>query len=258
VQFSVGDAVIAMLDCGGMAEYAIAQASRCALKPRDMPYDEAAAFFITYGTSQHALRQRAGLKAGETLLVLGAAGGVGISAVQLGVAAGARVIAAASSQKKVDFAIANGAAAGLVYPSGPLDRDGTRSLNDEFKRVCGDKGADVIYDSVGGPYTEAALRAIGFEGRLLVVGFPAGVPKLPLNLALLKGCQIIGVFYGAWKRRFPQLDAENRELLFADYAAGRIRPHISRRFPLEHAAQAIEELAARQAFGKVVIVMDGE
>jgi NADPH:quinone reductase len=256
--FSAGDAVIGTLDYGGMAEYAVIEAQRCVLKPAAMPYDEAAAFLLTYGTSQHALTQRAALQAGETLLVLGAAGGVGISAVQVGVASGARVIAAASTQEKVDLALANGAAAGIVYPSGPFDGEGHKALTRQFKLACGVDGADVIYDPVGGSYTEAALRAIAFQGRFLVIGFPAGIPLLPLNLTLLKGCQVLGVFYGAWKQRYPAADAENKRSLLALYAAGKLRPHISSRFPLERAGAAIDELASRRAQGKVVVVIGEE
>ncbi len=152
-----------------------------------MPFDEAAAFLMTYGTSYYGLKDRGHLKAGETLLVLGAAGGVGLAAVELGKAMGAQVIAAASSQEKVDLCLAHGADAGVVYPAGPFDRDGQKALADLFKQACGAKGADVVYDGVGGDYAEAALRSIAWEGRFLVIGFPAGIPRIPLNLALLKG-----------------------------------------------------------------------
>src|SRR5262245_26712823 len=182
-----GDRVIGSLIWGGMAEKVAVAAERCTPMPDTMPFDEASALVLTYGTSIHALKDRARLQKGETLLVLGAAGGVGLSAVELGKAYGAHVIAAASSQEKVDLARKHGADVGVVYPAGPFDRAGTRALADLFKGACGENGADVIYDPVGGDYSEAALRSIAWEGRFLVVGFPAGIPRLPLNLTLLKG-----------------------------------------------------------------------
>jgi NADPH2:quinone reductase len=223
--------------------------------PDTMPFDEASALVLTYGTSIHALKDRARLQKGETMLVLGAAGGVGLSAVELGKAFGARVIAAASSQEKVDLARKHGADAGVVYPPGPFDRDGARALADLFKGACGDNGADVIYDPVGGDYTEAALRAIAWEGRFLVVGFPAGIPKLPLNLTLLKGCQVVGVFWGGFAQRDPKANAANIEKLMQLYAKGAIRPVVSERYPLARAGEAIARLAGRQAMGKIVVTM---
>ena len=167
------------------------------------------ALILTYGTSIHALKDRAKLQKGETLLVLGAAGGVGLSAVELGKAMGARVIAAASSEEKVALAKKHGADDGVVYPAGPFDKAGSKALADLFKKACGETGANVIYDPVGGDYSEAALRAIAWEGRFLVVGFPAGIAKLPLNLTLLKSCQVVGVFWGAFTRRDPAGNAAN-------------------------------------------------
>ena len=172
--------------------------------PADMPFDEASALILTYATSIHALKDRAKLKKGETLLVLGAAGGVGLSAVELGKAYGARVIAAVSSPEKLAFVKKHGADDGIVYPPGPFDKAGAKALSDLFKGACGEKGADVIYDPVGGDYSEAALRSIAWEGRFLVVGFPAGIAKLPLNLTLLKSCDVVGVFWGAFARRDPE------------------------------------------------------
>ena len=166
--------------------------------------DEAAAFLMTYGTSYHALKDRAHLKPGDVLLILGAAGGVGSAAIEIGKAMGARVIAAASSQEKVDTAKSWGADEGLVYPRGPFDKEGTKQLADLFKSACGKAGANVVYDAIGGDYAEAALRAIAWEGRFLVVGFPAGIPKIPLNLVLLKSCDVRGVLWGAWALRDPQ------------------------------------------------------
>jgi NADPH:quinone reductase len=250
-----GDRVIGSLTWGGMAEKVALPAARCTPMPPDMPFDEASALVLTYGTSIHALKDRAQLRAGETLLVLGAAGGVGLSAVELGKAFGARVIAAASSQAKVDLARKHGADAGLAYPPGPFDKDGARALTELFKAACGEKGADVVYDPVGGDYSEAALRAIAWEGRFLVVGFPAGIPRLPLNLTLLKGCQVVGVFWGGFAQRDPRANAANIAELMRLYARGAIKPLVSERYPLARAGEAIARLAARQAMGKVVVTM---
>lgn len=247
-----GDRVIGSCGWGGMAEKLVLSADRCRKIPDAMPFDEAAAFLMTYGTSHYALKDRAHMKAGETLLVLGAAGGVGIAAVELGKAMGAKVVAAASSQAKVDFALAHGADAGLVYPSGPLDRDQQKQLSEDFKRVCGG-GADVVYDAVGGDYAEPAVRAINWEGRFLVIGFPAGIPKLPLNLTLLKSCQIVGVFWGAFTARDPKANEANIAELFDLYRAGKIKPVVSNRYPLAEGAKAIRELMDRKAQGKVVV-----
>jgi NADPH2:quinone reductase len=251
-----GQRVIGSVLSGGMAEQTLVEASRCTPIPDSMPFDEAAAFILTYGTSYHALKDRAALKPGETLLVLGAAGGVGIAAVELGRAMGARVVAAVSSEEKLAFARECGAESGVVYPEGPFDKAGTKALADLFKQACGENGADVIYDPVGGDYAEAALRAIGWAGRFLVVGFPAGIPKIPLNLALLKSCQIVGVFWGGFARRYPEADRQNNRELLALYEAGNIRPRISERFPLERAGEAIAHLAGRKAKGKVVVTID--
>ncbi len=251
----VGDRVLAMLGYGGMAEKIAVDAARCIVLPEAMPFDEAAAFVMTYGTSYHALVDRAGLRPGETLLVMGAAGGVGLAAVELGVALGARVVAAASSQDKLDVAQASGATAGLVYPHGPIDRDGQRALSAAFKQACAPDGADVIYDPVGGDYAEPALRSIAWKGRYLVVGFPSGIPKLPLNLLLLKGCDVLGVFWGSAVERDPARHRESVGALFALYAEGRICPKISQRFPLAQAGEAIAALGSRQTTGKVVVMV---
>src|SRR5580698_6968549 len=225
-----GDRVLGNTGWGGMAEELSLEASRLIKIPDAMPFDEAAAFIMTYGTSYHALKDRGHLKPGESLLVLGAAGGVGLAAVELGKAMGARVIGAASSQEKVDLAIAHGAESGVVYPRGPFDRDGQKALADLFKKACGPNGADVIYDGVGGDYAEASLRSIAWEGRFLVVGFPAGIPKLPLNLTLLKSCQVVGVFWGAAVARDAVAHQRNVKELVDLYAAGKIRPHVSEHF----------------------------
>ena len=252
----VGQHVIGSAISGGMAQKVMLPAERCVPIPNDMPMDDAAAFLMTYGTSYHALTDRAGLKAGETLLVLGAAGGVGLAAIELGKALGARVVAAVSSEDKAAAAKEAGADEALVYPRGPFDKDGARALADQFKQAVGPNGADVIYDPVGGDYAEAALRSIAWQGRYLVVGFPAGIPKIPLNLVLLKGCQIVGVFWGGFTVRHPTRNAENISALLDLYAAGRIRPRISARYPLARGGEAIAQLASRQAVGKIVVTMD--
>jgi len=252
--FKPGDRVVGLPGWGGMVEALAVDAGKCAPIPPSMPFDEAAAFAFTYGTSYHALKQRAALKAGETLLVLGAAGGVGIAAVELGKCMGARVVAAASSQEKVAFAQACGADEGVVYPRGSLDRNAQVALAEALKRACGG-GADVVYDAVGGDYAEPALRTLNWNGRHLVVGFPAGIPRIPLNLPLLKGCQIVGVFWGAFVAREPAAHLENMRELSQWYAAGKVKPRISARYPLERGGEAIRELAERRAMGKVVVTV---
>lgn len=255
--FKPGDRVLASTGWGGMAERLVAPEARAVPIPESMPFDQAAAFLMTYGTSHHALKDRARLRSGETLLVLGAAGGVGLAAVELGKAMGARVIAAVSSQGKADLAKAHGADHAVVYPAGPFEKDGRKELAELFKGAVGSAGADVVYDPVGGDYAEAALRSIGWEGRYLVVGFPAGIPSIPLNLTLLKNCQIVGVFWGAFVARDPQAHAANVRELFDLYARGAIRPTVSERYPLERGGDAIAALAGRRATGKLVVMVDG-
>ena len=252
----LGDRVIAMLGHGGMAEQVVTKAGKVFAMPAGMPFDEAATFILTYGTSYHALKQRGSLRPGDALLVLGAAGGVGLAAVELGRAMGARVIAAVSTAEKLALAKAHGAESGIVYPTGPFDKDGTKALAAQFKEACGADGANVIYDAVGGDYAEASLRAIAWEGRFLVVGFPAGIPRIPLNLPLLKNCQIVGIFWGAWTDREPQACAQNNRELVEFYTQGKIKPHVSGKYPLAKAGQAIADLAARRALGKLVVMID--
>ncbi len=251
-----GDRVLASTGWGGMAEKLAVDAARVVPIPDAMPFDEAAAFLMTYGTSYYGLKDRGAIKPGETLLVLGAAGGVGLAAVELGKAMGAKVIAAASSQEKVDLAISRGADSGVVYPTGPFDKDGQKALAQLFKEACGPNGWDVAYDAVGGDYAEAVIRASGWGGRFLVIGFPAGIPKVPLNLTLLKSCDIVGVFWGAAVARDPKGHAQNVKELMALYAEGKIKPHVSETFPLAKAGDAIAHLASRKAMGKVVIVTE--
>ena len=253
-EFKVGDKVFGSTGAGGMREEIAIAANRMNTLPDFMPFEEGASLLMTYGTSHYALKDRGQLKKGETLLVLGAAGGVGLAAVELGVAMGATVIAAASSQEKVDFCISKGAHKGLVYPQNPLSKDQQKAFSEQIKELGGG-GVDVIYDGVGGDYAEPAVRALNWEGRFLVIGFPAGIPKLPLNLTLLKSCQIVGVFWGAFVARDPKGHADNLQDLFRLYKEGAIRPHISNRYPLERAADAIRELSERRAKGKVVITI---
>jgi len=248
-----GDRVLASTGNGGMAEYCLAAAHGVMPIPEGMPFEEAAAFLMTYGTSYYAIKDRGDPKPGEKLLVLGAAGGVGIAAVELGKAMGLEVIAACSSQEKVDFCLSKGADKGLVYER-ELDRDGQKKFSDDIKAVSGG-GVDIIYDGVGGNYAEPAVRAMNWEGRFLVIGFPAGIPKLPLNLTLLKSCDVRGVFWGAAVARDPKAHQQNVKELFDLYKAGKIRPHVSNTYPMEQAADAIRELQDRKAQGKVVVTM---
>jgi NADPH:quinone reductase len=253
---NVGDRVLVSPVRNAMAQKAIAVAGNCWKIPDSMPFDVAAALLLTYGTSQHALKDRAQLRSGETLLVLGAGGGVGLAAVELGKAMGARVIAAASSADKLALAREHGADDAVQYPAGPLDKTAARTLTDMFKAACGAEGANVIYDGIGGDYSEAALRAIAWQGRHLVVGFTAGIPKLPLNLPLLKGCEIVGVFWGEFTNRFPKIHAANVAALMALYRDGKIKPAVTERFPLARGGEAIGRLGSRSARGKIVVTMD--
>jgi len=250
-----GERVIGSLGWGGFAEKVKAQAPRVIPIPDAMPFDEASAFILTYGTSYYALKDRGHLKAGETLLILGAAGGVGVAAIELAKAMGARVIAAVSSQEKAAFAREAGADDAIVYPAGHLSKDESKALAEEFKRVCGG-GADIVYDAVGGPYCEPALRAMNWNGRYLVIGFPAGIPTPPLNLTLLKSTSIVGVFWGASTAREAELHKGNVRDLFKLYGEGKIRPRISARYPLREGGQAIRALMDRKAAGKLVVVME--
>jgi NADPH:quinone reductase len=250
-----GQRVLANVGWGGMAEKVLVESNRVTPIPDAMPFDEAAAFMATYATSYYALKDRGRLKPGETLLVIGAAGGVGLAAVELGKAMGAKVIAAASSRRKVDLAIARGADSGVVYPEGPFDKNGQKQLADLFKEASGKKGWDVAYDGVGGDYSEPLIRAAAWGGRYLVVDFPAGIPRVPLNLILLKSCDLIGVLLGGAVAREPESHARNVADLMDHYLAGRIRPYVSERFPLANAGDAIARLAGRNAMGKIVVTM---
>ena len=251
---NIGDHVFVMAGTGCFAEKLVIDATSVSLIPKTMDFPIAAALPMTYGTSLYALKQRANLQPEETLLVLGAAGGVGLSAVELGKAMGAKVIAAASSDEKIKICLEHGADEAFVYPSGNLDRDQQKDLSNKIKELTGGLGVNVVYDPVGGSFSEPAIRALAWEGRFLVIGFAAGeIPKPPLNLALLKNCQIIGVFWGAWTLMFPAEYQHNLQELFDLHADGRINPEISDRFSLEESAAAIAHLKDRKAKGKVII-----
>lgn len=246
--FKSGDEVVAMTGWGGYAEKVVADAKIVFPKPSGMDMVNAASFLMAYGTSYYALKDRAQLQAGETLVVLGAAGGVGLTAVELGKQMGARVIAVASTAEKLATCQEYGADATINYT--------TENLKNRIKELTDGKGADVIYDPVGGAYAEQALRGIGWEGRYLVIGFAAGeIPKIPLNLALLKGCQIVGVFWGAFAQRNPSANMQNTLELIQWFNEGKIKPHIHATYPLDEAPRALEEIMARRVQGKAVITM---
>lgn len=242
----VGDHVIGSTTYGAFCEKVKMAAARAIPIPKTLPFDTAAAFILTYGTSYHALKDRAELKAGETLLVLGAAGGVGLAAVEIGKAMGARVIAAASTPEKLAVCVEHGADLTINYA--------TEDLRERVKALTDGKGPDVIYDPVGGEYAEPAFRSIGWRGRYLVVGFANGeIPKLPLNLTLLKGASVVGVFWGQFASKEPQNFKRDVQEMFQWVQEGKLRPHISARYPLAQGAQAITDMMNRKVMGKVVI-----
>lgn len=245
--FKKGDRVIGAAGHGGYADEIVLGVEHILPMPDNMTYPEGAAFTMTYGTSYYALKQRADLKAWETLLVLGASGGVGLTAVELGHLMGARVIAAAGSDEKLEIP--------RKYGADELVNYNKVKLRDAVKDLTGGNGADVIYDAVGGDAFDEAIRCINWLGRLLVIGFAAGrIPSLPANLALLKGCDVRGVFYGAWRAREPQGAAQNFRELLDWFARGKLKPHISMTFPLEKAADAMNALLSRKATGKVILL----
>ncbi len=246
---AAGDRVAAYVKWGAARERIALPASACVRVPEGVASDVAATTFITYGTTLHALQDRARLVAGETLVVLGASGGAGQSAVELGKAMGARVIACASSAEKCAFARSTGA-------DETIDTS-AEDLKERIKALTGGAGADVVYDAVGGEQTEPAVRATGWGGRYLVVGFAAGdIPKLPLNLVLLKGIDVLGVFWGRWQEIDPDGHRANTATILELVAKGRLKPHIHARYPLERAAEALEEIAGRKVMGKVVLTPD--
>ncbi len=247
---AVGDKVAGLTPFGAFAQEVAVDESHIVPLPSDIGDDAlevAGSFVLTYGTSLHALKDRAEAKEGETLLVLGAGGGVGLAAVEIGKLMGMRVIAAASSEAKRDAARAHGADEVIDYAS--------EDLKERVKALTDGKGVDVVYDPVGGDFAEPALRCVGWRGRYLVVGFASGeIPRLPANLLLLKGSALVGVFWGEFVKREPRRNAENMKTLFGWLGEGRIRPHVSRRYPLSGAADALDALLAREAIGKLVVL----
>ena len=253
--FAVGDRVIAATGFGGLVEtVAVASASAYAL-PAQFSFDQGAALLMTYGTAIHALLDRGRMVGGETVLILGAAGGVGIAAIELAKAFGGRVIAGVSSEAKAASAREAGADDCVVYPRAPFDKDTSKALAGAFKDALGRNGADIVFDIVGGDYCEPALRSMAWQGRYLVVGFPAGIPAPPLNLALLKGCDICGVFWGAFAARDPRANAAHIAALFELWAAGKISPRVTETYALEQGGEAIAKLASRAAVGKLVVTI---
>jgi NADPH2:quinone reductase len=247
----VGDRVIAFIGWGGFAEEVLTDATRLIPMPGGMDFTDAAAFVMTYGTSHYALKDRAQLKPGETLLVLGAAGGVGLAAVEIGKVMGARVIAAASTDEKLAVCKQHGANEVINYATG--------DLRVRVKELTGGEGVDVVYDPVGGNYSEAALRSIAWGGRHLVIGFTAGeIPRIPLNLPLLKSCSIVGVFWGSFMEREARHYQENIQELLSWFTQGKLKPHISATYPLEQAAQALNDVMSRKVKGKVVLLTEEE
>jgi NADPH2:quinone reductase len=244
--FAPGDRVLGYTSFGAARQYAAVPVRKLARLPADLDFDRAAGLTITYGTSYHALKDRAALAPGETLAVLGASGGVGLAAIELGKQMGARVIACASSDDKLAFARAHGADAVVNYAGG--------DLKDALVRLGGQRGIDVIYDPVGGPYSEAAVRAIAWKGRFLVVGFASGeIPRLPLNLTLLKGCDILGVNWGAFVRQDPQAHRAGLDQLARWCAERKLSCHIHAVYPLAEIAQALKAITERKAMGKVIL-----
>ncbi|WP_379552058.1 NADPH:quinone oxidoreductase family protein [Qipengyuania sp. DGS5-3] len=254
--FAVGDKVLAGIGHGGLSEKVIVPADRMFPIPDGVAFDKAASILMTYGTNIHGLKDRGHIKEGDTALILGAAGGVGLSAVELCKAYGARVVAAVSSEEKGQAARDAGADEVVIYPKDEMDKAASKELASAFKAACGPEGANIVYDIVGGQYSEPALRSIAWEGKFLVVGFPAGIAKMPLNLTLLKSCDICGVFWGAFTMREPVKFRAQIAELFDLLKAGKIDPLISETFPLERGGDAIAKLANRQAVGKLVVTMD--
>jgi NADPH2:quinone reductase len=243
-----GDRVMAAVAVGAFAEEVAVDAAKLHRIPDGMPDEDASGLLFTYGTCEHALVDRAALQPGETLLVLGASGGIGVAAIEIGVALGARVIACASSEAKLAVCRQHGASDTIDY-----SRD---DLRERVKALTEGKGADVVCDAVGGPYSEPALRSTAWRGRFLVVGFAAGeIPKIPLNLVLLKGCAIVGVFWGDFMRREPALFNESVRNVCEWYGEGKLKPHISEILPMARAAEALQKMASRQVTGKIVLRM---
>ena len=251
--FAIGDRVIGLCGNGGLTEKVAVMVFNVFKLPDAMSFEDGSALLLTYGTSIHALKDRGHMKAGDNVLVLGGAGGIGISAIELAKAYGGRVVAGVSSEAKAEIAREAGADEVVVYPHQPFDKDQSKALAEMFKAAAGKDGFNIVYDTVGGDYSEPAVRSIAWEGKFLVVGFPAGIAKLPLNLTLLKSCDVCGVFWGAFAARDPKTNHANVAELFDLYAAGKIKPRISEVFPLERAGDAIARLGDRAAVGKLVV-----
>jgi len=248
ISVAVGDEIIAMSDTGAFAEQCVVSEQKVLAKGSKMSFEQAAGMAITYGTSYYALKQKAALQAGETVLVLGAAGGVGIAAIQLAKLLGATVIAAASTDEKLDFASQAGADRRINYSE--------EDLKDRVKSLTDGQGVDVVYDPVGGELSEQALRATAWNGRFLVIGFASGtIPKIPLNLALLKGVSIVGVFWGSWASRFPNESAGNFGELIEMIENAKFAPLVTDVYPLDRYAEAFRCISERRARGKVVLSM---
>ena len=250
----VGDRVMGSIGSGGLREKGVYLEQQLMPLPESMDFNTAAGFPLNYGTTYHAFKQRGELKEGQSVLVLGAGGGLGITAIHIAKAMGARVIAAASSQEKIDLCIKEGADEGIIYER-DMDRDLQKKFSDEIKELTGG-GVDMIYDLVGGDYAEPALRAIARHGKYLVIGFTAGIPKMPLNLTLLKECQIVGVFWGQFAAIDHAENAQNFKELFELHAEGKIKPFVTETYSLEESAKAIKTLEDRKVLGKVVVNME--
>ena len=250
----VGDRVMGSIGSGGLREKGVYLEQQLMPLPESMDFNTAAGFPLNYGTTYHAFKQRGELKEGQSVLVLGAGGGLGITAIHIAKAMGARVIAAASSQEKIDLCKKEGADEGIIYER-DMDRDLQKKFSDEIKELTGG-GVDMIYDLVGGDYAEPALRAIARHGKYLVIGFTAGIPKMPLNLTLLKECQIVGVFWGQFAAIDHAENAQNFKELFELHAEGKIKPFITETYSLEESAKAIKTLEDRKVLGKVVVNME--
>ena len=250
----VGDRVMGSIGSGGLREKGVYLEQQLMPLPESMDFNTAAGFPLNYGTTYHAFKQRGELKEGQSVLVLGAGGGLGITAIHIAKAMGARVIAAASSQEKIDLCVKEGADEGIIYER-DMDRDLQKKFSDEIKELTGG-GVDMIYDLVGGDYAEPALRAIGRHGKYLVIGFTAGIPKMPLNLTLLKECQIVGVFWGQFAAIDHAENAQNFKELFELHAEGKIKPFVTETYSLEESAKAIKTLEDRKVLGKVVVNME--
>tara|TARA_Y100000992_G_scaffold89978_1_gene57978 strand:- start:416 stop:1408 length:993 start_codon:yes stop_codon:yes gene_type:complete len=250
----VGDRVMGSIGSGGLREKGVYLEQQLMPLPESMDFNTAAGFPLNYGTTYHAFKQRGELKEGQSVLVLGAGGGLGITAIHIAKAMGARVIAAASSQEKIDLCKKEGADEGIIYER-DMDRDLQKKFSDEIKELTGG-GVDMIYDLVGGDYAEPALRAIARHGKYLVIGFTAGIPKMPLNLTLLKECQIVGVFWGQFAAIDHAENAQNFKELFELHAEGKIKPFVTETYSLEESAKAIKTLEDRKVLGKVVVNME--